>query len=74
MSTFPIDLVRSQFPALAGAAVFLDNPAGTQVSRQVINAVSEAMASAASNIGGAFRASKSATQRRNFWAESPDAR
>jgi cysteine desulfurase family protein (TIGR01976 family) len=61
MSTFPIDLVRSQFPALAGAAIFLDNPAGTQVPRQVIDAVAEAMAGAASNIGGAFRSSKTAT-------------
>jgi cysteine desulfurase family protein (TIGR01976 family) len=61
MSTFPIDLVRNQFPALAGPAVFLDNPAGTQVPRQVINAVAEAMAGAASNVGGAFRSSKTAT-------------
>lgn len=60
MSTFPIDLVRSQFPALAGSSVFLDNPAGTQVPRPVIKAVAEAMAGAASNIGGFFAASKSA--------------
>ena len=70
MSTFPIDLVRSQFPALAGTAVFLDNPAGTQVSKQVINAVSEAMAGAASNIGGSFRASKSAT---DIWTHAHEA-
>jgi cysteine desulfurase family protein (TIGR01976 family) len=70
MSTFPIDLVRSQFPALGGAAVFLDNPAGTQVPRQVINAVSEAMACAASNIGGVFQASKSA---KDIWTRAHDA-
>jgi len=70
MSAFPIGLVRSQFPALAGAAVFLDNPAGTQVPRQVINAVSEAMAGAASNIGGAFRASKSA---KAIWSRAHEA-
>jgi cysteine desulfurase family protein (TIGR01976 family) len=69
MSTFPIDLVRSQFPALAGATVFLDNPAGTQVPRQVINAVSEAMAGAASNIGGVFQASKSA---KDIWTRAHD--
>jgi cysteine desulfurase family protein (TIGR01976 family) len=70
MSAFPIDLVRSQFPALAGTAVFLDNPAGTQVPRRVINAVAEAMASAASNTGGEFRASKSA---RDIWTRAHDA-
>jgi cysteine desulfurase family protein (TIGR01976 family) len=69
MSSFPIELVRSQFPALAGAAVFLDNPAGTQVPRQVIDAVSEAMARAASNIGGAFKASRSA---KHIWARAHD--
>ena len=70
MQTFPIDLVRSQFPALTGAAVFLDNPAGTQVPRQVIKAVAEAMAGAASNIGGFFEASKSA---KDIWIRAHDA-
>jgi cysteine desulfurase family protein (TIGR01976 family) len=60
MMAFPIDAVRSQFPALASRAVFLDNPAGTQVSRQVIAAVSAAMAEAASNLGGFFQASQAA--------------
>ena len=58
MTSFPIDLVRAQFPALASGEAFLDNPAGTQVPRTVIQAVSEAMSGAASNIGGAFRTSK----------------
>jgi cysteine desulfurase family protein (TIGR01976 family) len=70
MSTFPIDLVRSQFPALTGAVVFVDNPAGTQVPRQVIKAVSEAMAGAASNIGGLFAASKTA---KDIWTRAHDA-
>jgi len=70
MSAFPIDLVRSQFPALADAAVYLDNPAGTQVPRRVIKAVSEAMAGAASNLGGAFQASKAAT---DIWTRAHDA-
>jgi cysteine desulfurase family protein (TIGR01976 family) len=69
MSSFPIELVRGQFPALAGPAVFLDNPAGTQVPRHVINAVSEAMARAASNIGGAFQASRSA---KDIWTRAHD--
>lgn len=70
MQTFPIDQVRSQFPALAGPAVFLDNPAGTQVPRQVIQAVSEAMTGAASNIGGYFQASLDAGA---IWARAHDA-
>ena len=70
MRTFPIELIRSQFPALAGASVFLDNPAGTQVPRQVISAVSAAMAEAASNIGGFFGASKCA---KDIWTRAHDA-
>jgi cysteine desulfurase family protein (TIGR01976 family) len=57
VTIFPVELVRSQFPALKTASIFLDNPAGTQVPRQVIEAVSAAMAGAASNTGGYFQAS-----------------
>jgi cysteine desulfurase family protein (TIGR01976 family) len=57
VTAFPIERVRSQFPALSTPAVFLDNPAGTQVPRSVIEAVSAAMAAAASNTGGYFQAS-----------------
>ena len=60
MKGFPIDLVRAQFPALAGAAAYLDNPAGTQLPRTVIEAVSAAMVGAASNLGGYFPASQAA--------------
>jgi cysteine desulfurase family protein (TIGR01976 family) len=57
MANFPIEQVRSQFPALGNSTTFLDNPAGTQVPRQVIEAVSAAMVGAASNTGGYFQAS-----------------
>jgi cysteine desulfurase family protein (TIGR01976 family) len=57
VTVFPVERVRSQFPALSAPSVFLDNPAGTQVPRQVIEAVSAAMAGAASNTGGYFQAS-----------------
>ncbi len=60
MHPFPIERVRSQFPALAGNSAFLDNPAGTQVPHMVINAVGDAMVHAASNIGGQFTASREA--------------
>src|ERR1700677_3664105 len=57
MANFPIEQVRSQFPALGTSTSFLDNPAGTQVPRQVIEAVSAAMVGAASNTGAYFQAS-----------------
>jgi cysteine desulfurase family protein (TIGR01976 family) len=57
VTSFPVTRVRSQFPALSSPSVFLDNPGGTQVPRQVIDAVSAAMAGAASNTGGYFQAS-----------------
>ena len=60
MAGFPIDLVRSQFPALAGRDIYLDNPAGTQVPRLVSEAVASAMIHAASNLGGYFKASQAA--------------
>ena len=60
MTDFPIAQVRAQFPALDASAAFLDNPAGTQVPRRVIEAVAAAMAGAASNLGGYFQASRDA--------------
>ena len=60
MPPFPIDLVRSRFPALRNLTAFVDNPAGTQVPQQVIDAVSAAMSEAASNLGGQFQASRNA--------------
>ncbi len=60
---FPIEQVRSQFPAFdegAHAPVFLDNPAGTLVPRRVIEAVGKAMATASHNLGGIFAGSKRA--------------
>jgi cysteine desulfurase family protein (TIGR01976 family) len=60
VTAFPVEQVRRQFPALNATTVFLDNPAGTQVPKQVVEAVSTALASAASNLGGYFQASREA--------------
>jgi len=60
MTGFPIDLVRRQFPALADGDAYLDNPAGTQLPRGVVEAVTAALTGAASNLGGYFRASQAA--------------
>ena len=62
---FPIDRVRREFPALSWShsgrpRVFMDNPAGTQLSRQVIDAVAHALMNAASNHGGFFGNSRNA--------------
>jgi cysteine desulfurase family protein (TIGR01976 family) len=59
-SAFPIDEVRRQFPALLKPCAYLDNPAGTQVPRSVIEAVAAAMTGAASNLGGYFQDSQAA--------------
>ncbi|HWG68407.1 MAG TPA: cysteine desulfurase-like protein [Steroidobacteraceae bacterium] len=60
MSHFPIEEIRNEFPALSNGPTFLDNPGGTQVPRRVISAISNAMVSAASNLGGYFQASREA--------------
>ncbi|MET3660396.1 cysteine desulfurase-like protein [Aquamicrobium ahrensii] len=63
LPVFPIEAVRSRFPALSkpeNPPVYLDNPAGTLVPQQVIDAVAEAMATASHNLGGYFEGSKRA--------------
>ena len=65
MRPFPIDRVRREFPALSRPQhdkprVFMDSPAGTQIPRQVIDAVSNALVDAASNDGGFFENSRHA--------------
>ena len=58
---FPVQLVRDQFPALKTQAIFFDNPAGTQVPHQVVDAVSASLIRAASGPGGYFQASREAS-------------
>lgn len=73
LAPFPIEAVREQFPALSledGGRVYLDNPAGTQPPRRVIDAVSHAMVSASSNLGGYFKSSKAADE---IWRRAHDA-
>lgn len=61
--TFDIAWVREQFPSLklqvnGHAAAFLDGPAGTQVPRQVIQAIETYFTSANANTCGAFETSR----------------
>ena len=70
-----IDQVREMFPALAANGsdqplLFLDNPAGTQLPRPVIDAVGKAMISASSNLGGRFPGSIQADE---IWRTSHQA-
>lgn len=53
-----VEALRSEFPALSAAQVFVDGPAGTQVPSRVINAVSDALMRSMSNVGGDFASSR----------------
>lgn len=61
-TTFPIDEVRSRFPALArqdgpNQAAYLDGPGGTQVPTSVIDAMSGVLRDGVSNLGGGYPSS-----------------
>jgi cysteine desulfurase family protein (TIGR01976 family) len=61
--TFDVAWVREQFPSLklqvnGHAAAFLDGPAGTQVPKQVVEAVENYFVSANANTCGAFETSR----------------
>lgn len=66
-SAFPIDEVRSRFPALQRKegeyqAAYLDGPGGTQVPLSVIEAMRSVLTKGISNLGGEFGASELAEQ------------
>jgi cysteine desulfurase family protein (TIGR01976 family) len=56
--TLDISAVRSQFPALGRDAIYLDNPAGTQVAQPVIDRVNQYMVEMNANHAGAFATSR----------------
>ena len=57
----PLDtaLVREHFPALIRPAIFLDNPAGTQLSRESLDRITGYLIETNANHGGAFETSRS---------------
>jgi cysteine desulfurase family protein (TIGR01976 family) len=64
---YDIDSIRAQFPALAitdkGAArIYFDNPAGTQVSTRVAEAMTACLYETNANLGGYFATSEQATR------------
>jgi cysteine desulfurase family protein (TIGR01976 family) len=57
--TFNVAAIRAQFPMIGdGKPIFFDNPAGTQVSQRVIEAVSNYYLTMNANSGGAFATSQ----------------
>lgn len=60
---FDIDAVRAQFPALAitdnnRARIYFDNPAGTQVSKGVVERMTQCLIESNANVQGEFRTSQ----------------
>ncbi|MFG3438797.1 cysteine desulfurase-like protein [Nonomuraea sp. NPDC047897] len=54
---FPVQKVRTCYPALADGHAYLDGAAGTQTPQAVIDAIAGAYRSGIGNVGGAFPAS-----------------
>jgi cysteine desulfurase family protein (TIGR01976 family) len=60
---YPLEKIRSYYPALQkGDTVYLDNAAGSQVPRQVIDNMVEAMTTMQVNMGGLYKASEKITR------------
>ncbi|KAH8163029.1 hypothetical protein CIB48_g5232 [Xylaria polymorpha] len=63
MSNFDIEAVRSQFPALAGDQIFLDNAGGSQTLGTVIEAIRDYLSRTNVQLGATYRTGKLATER-----------
>jgi cysteine desulfurase family protein (TIGR01976 family) len=61
-TTWDIEGIRSQYPALKNGTVYLDGAGGTQVPECVIEAISDAHRSGLSNVHGPFAASRRSDQ------------
>lgn len=61
MTGYPIDWIRSQFPALSGDRIHLDNAAGSQVPSHVLDRMRRALVEHNANIGAAHAASVAIT-------------
>lgn len=56
-------LIRSHFPALSRPAVFFDNPGGTQICRQSLEAITAYLVECNANHGGEFATSRESDAR-----------
>jgi cysteine desulfurase family protein (TIGR01976 family) len=61
-ATLDVAAVRARFPALASSAAFLDGPGGSQVPREVLDAVSAYLRGSNANLGGAFATSRASDE------------
>jgi cysteine desulfurase family protein (TIGR01976 family) len=61
-TTWDIEGIRSQYPALRDGTAYLDGAGGTQVPECVIEAISDAHRSGLSNVHGPFAASRRSDQ------------
>ncbi|MGD9091848.1 MAG: cysteine desulfurase-like protein [Anaerolineales bacterium] len=55
---FDLAQIRDQFPALNQETIFLDNPAGTQITRRAVDRVYEYLTETNANHGGGFTTSR----------------
>jgi len=56
--TFDLNLIRQQFPALNRPAIFLDNPAGTQISKPSLDHINRYLLENNANHEGQFETSR----------------
>lgn len=57
MSDFDINLVRSQFPALAKPYIYFDTPGGTQIAKPSLDRINNYLVNSNANHGGEFKTS-----------------
>ena len=63
MNTLDLDLVRAEFPALAGDTVFLDNAGGSQVLKRVADRVHEYLLNHSVQLGASYAPSQIAGEK-----------
>jgi len=63
MTELDLNLVRSEFPALAGGTVFLDNAGGSQVLARVADRVRDYLLTSSVQLGASYAASQAAGEK-----------
>jgi cysteine desulfurase family protein (TIGR01976 family) len=63
MPTLNLERIRSEFPALAGNTIFLDNAGGSQVLKRVADRVSHYLLNSSVQLGASYGASQSAGEK-----------
>ncbi len=63
MTPLNLDLIRAEFPALAGDTVFLDNAGGSQVLKRVADRVRDYLLTSSVQLGASYAASQRAGEK-----------